>query len=265
MTSLHGILTLKGEAPERPPMPLNTNERAVLIKQALSESCTREKFSLAHYDGGSMACRLNHQQNKLLCLPYRRPELFAMHNARANYGFYEALHLAQKAVDYFIRSTANFHIEQIRALDEFKVWKAENWFDLNEADAREHVNQGKMRTLVMMLSIFFSGQIDPLQVQWNTKWLDSEDFWLHSLLVSLRHLDSPNIYASLHDWSYTHLSRAAARLGVLLRESTHAFLAEYGCKGCSGYGDNFGSAGHGRAWQRLALTINKKVRAIIRH
>jgi len=49
----------------------------------------------------------------------------------------------------------------------------------------------------------------------------------------------------------------AERLGILLHEMTHAFLAKLACQKCCTAADNNGllTGGHGRAWHRIAAGI----------
>ena len=179
---------------------------------------------------------------------------------------FEALHLVDEAIKSFDRPTTDMSDDQQAALNEFKSLNANKDLEtrLSGKDCSADATESYMSKVTSLLNrIFFFGAISPITFVWK---LDKKDMEARLFGLCKPKKDLNGRYRHeifLHPISMPielHADAPRLRLGVLLHEMIHAFLSEYACIACAttqqNISDDF-SNGHGRAWHRLAASIEK--------
>jgi hypothetical protein len=176
------------------------------------------------------------------------------------------------------RTLSHLNDDQMAAQIGLKQWITKlRVLDLPQAgNGDELISTEEMRRALEWINVlFFGGDMPELTFRWLSNSEDAEE------LESKGH--HPREAYSLHDHEYcdeqghiyvTLISdciagdfgsyRKLSILSVLVHEALHAFLDRYGCGYCKTFPSNVDSFhGHGRAWQLLALQLEKSFAALI--
>jgi len=236
----------------------------LLLAQIFGKTCLCDSEGCATYLylNHPISCRLHHLPNEISITPGQRPYIMVRSHMRP----YEALQLVRSSTQYFSRVQNDMDPAQIQAVTEVREWLQEGGLDmkLGSRDARVTLIVDEMTTLITrLISVFFFGAAIPFDFAWETGILETND-WLgvtspldhngvevqviaiHPTKVKLDVTLAPNYIRAL----------AIQRLSTLMHEIIHAVLNTLCCRDCYASNDNL--AQHGRAWQRLALGVERE-------
>jgi hypothetical protein len=234
-----------------------------LLARVFFKECTCETHAEPSYLNYPYSCSLIHFGDEILIIPHQRPCIIV--GSRQRQRPYEALQLVSSATQYFSRPEGEMDPEQQASLKYIRKCFSEGDLDnLGAEDARLTFSVDSMTFLVThLLFVFFFGAEIPLDVFWKCDFLDRSN-WLGA--TQTRYRDGNEYEAiTIHPKRMTTTTaiapnqtyaRALQRLGTFMHELIHAVLKILACRQCVVSTENL--AHHGRAWQRLALAIERE-------
>ena len=203
-----------------------------------------------HYYGNEN-CRQNHQVVRVNVIPRCKPNLQTLH-----FGVYEALQLADAAIQYFTRSEGAMHVTQKIAIDDLRTLLQRRDFvqRMNALDASQTVSGGEMQVILAFVNtIFFFGAVRPVGFRWE------RSMSTYGLTQSFPAYPYGSWYliqihsTRLAEWR--GITQMNLRIGVALHELTHCFLSQHVCQTCRSYVYSCNAYHHGRAFQRIAKAL----------
>jgi hypothetical protein len=233
-----------------------------LLARNFSKLCTCEECMPHFYFKYPYSCpMLPHDKRDIVILPKKRPQLLVFSTIRP----YEALQIANSAIQYFSRPENDMDLQQHEALEDIrKVINAGLMQKLGSPYAQLAYPADDMRALCRRLvSIFFFGAAIPIQFVWDFDVCQKND-WLGFTETGFHNGDEFECI-TMHPTKVTievEMSRnreeslALQRLSTLMHELIHAVLRKLACSDCVIRIDNLSA--HGRAFQRLAMAIEKE-------
>jgi len=231
--------------------------------------CSCDQCAPRLYFNCPLSCDTNHLREDLQVLPRERAELVSEFDR----GFYEALHLARRTIEYFSRPEIEMDREQRQFVDKFRdsEWRQPLIDALNQEDTRFDCDDSHIRRAIICFDqIFFFGALEEIRWEWNNTDLEEEGGLLGQASrenspfedgsqrsVILLHPTRTRFLAKEYDTANGQ-SIAGERLGTILHEMLHAYLTQHACMECHLGMVNGGHSGHGRAWQLVAKAIEEQ-------
>lgn len=219
--------------------------------------CTCNECRPDLYSNETPSCRLEHQRAHLSIDEDGEPMVTGTpHNK------FEALHLADTAIEAFRLGPTRMRDVQFAALQTFRLYRNDLVKQLSQKDCSSLAPRMMTTVIKHLDQILFLGVRSPrITFSWDANYVeDATSTHLGYCSTRLAHtgqyyhdifLNPTMVLPGLEG------SRAAARIGTLLHEMLHGFLFALGCGECRTATENMGVPieGHGRAWHRVAKAI----------
>jgi hypothetical protein len=209
------------------------------------------------YSPHPLSCKLQHQKSHLLIDEVGEPIV-----TDTPYPKFEALHLADVAIEFFSQVPARMSDRQAAALAAFRMYKNDLVGALSQDDCRSLAPHRMAAVIKHLDQMFFMGVLSPgVYFSWDARCVERATSAHFGFCRT--HIARSGLYYHAIFLNPTMVSsslggsRAAARIGTLLHEMLHGFLFTLGCTECRTATENMGLPieGHGRSWHRLAKAL----------